>query len=314
MGNTTGQHHQMKIQLKIRVLGLSCSLLFLISCGRTPASSPASGAIGRTELIDIGGRKLQLLSCGQGAPTVIIEAGMGEPGVESGSWNKVTAEISKANRVLLYDRAGLGKSDPAPKLPRTSLDVARDLNALLTKAGVEGPYLLVGHSYGGMHIRIFSSQYPDKVLGMVLVDSAHPDQDQRWLSSLGPETASESEPVRKARQFLAARTLPSSNPESIDPAASSAQVRAAPGLGGKPLVILSHSSKFRLDPSLPEDVSQKLENICREVQTDLKRISSNSTLRQSASGGHYLQTEDPDLVIQGIRQALDAVGRRTKLP
>ena len=302
----------MKQPLKHRLLGLLCCLPVLTSCGPAPTSSSRSIGTGRTELIDIGGRKLQLLTHGQGSPTVIIEAGMGEPGVESGSWRAVVDEISKTNRVCIYDRAGLGKSDPAPKLPRTSQDVANDLNALLTKAGVPGPYVLVGHSYGGLHIRMFASQYPDKVLGLVLVDSAHPDQDEKWLAALPSPVPNEPESIRNARQFLAGRTDPASNPEQIDSKASEAQVRAARDLGGKPVVILSHSSKFRLDPNLPEEVSLNLENVVQQLQADLKRISLNSTLRQSASGGHYLHTEDPDLVIQGIRQALDAVNKRTK--
>ena len=156
---------------------------------------------------------------------MIIEAGMGEPGVESGSWRTVVDEISKTNRVCLYDRAGLGKSDPAPKLPRTSQDVANDLNALLTNAGVPGPYLLVGHSYGGLHVRMFASQFPDKVIGMVLVDSAHPDQDERWLAALPAPAPNETESIQMARQFLVGRADPASNPEQIDPKASEAQVR-----------------------------------------------------------------------------------------
>jgi len=124
------------------------------------------------------------------------------------------------------------------------------------------------------------------------------------LTSCGPKSE---ESIREARKFLSGRQDPASNPEQIDPKASKAQVRAARGIGAKPLIILSHSSRFRLDQRLPEDVSQKLENICQELQADLKRISSNSTLRQSASGGHYLQREDPELVVQGIRQAINAV-------
>ena len=263
-------------------------------------------------MIDIGGRKLQLLSRGTSTPAVVIEAGMGEPAVESGSWRKVIDEISKTNRVIVYDRAGLGKSDPAPKLPRTSLDVANDLNALLTKAGIAGPYLLVGHSYGGMHLRMFASQYPGKVLGMVLVDSAHPDQDEKWLAALPAPDPNGPESIRKARQFLAGRTTPDSNPEQIDPKASAAQVRAALDLGDKPVVILSHSSSFRLDASLPEEVSLELEKVVEQLQADLKRISSNSTLRQSAKGGHNLHAEDPALVIAGIREALEAVNKRIK--
>ena len=298
--------------MKHSLLGLHCCLSLLTSCGPKPESSPPPTADGGGELIDIGGRRLQLVTRGQGSPTVVIEAGMGEAGVDSGSWSAVIEEISKANRVCIYNRAGLGKSDPAPKLPRTSQEVANDLNALLTKAGVPGPYLLVGHSYGGLHIRMFASQYPEKVLGMVLVDTAHPDQDEKWLAALPTPVPEEPESIREARKFLSGRKYPASNPEQIDPTASEAQVRGARGIGAKPLVILSHSSKFRLDQRLPEDVSQKLENICQELQADLKRISSTSTLLQSGSGGHYLQRQDPELVIQGIRRAIDAVKQRSK--
>ncbi len=271
-----------------------------------------SAEVDRTEMVDIGGRKLQMHLWGNGSPTVIIETGMGEPGAEGGSWRAVVDEISKKNRVCTYDRAGLGKSEPAPNLPRTSQDVAKDLSALLAKAGVPGPYLLVGHSFGGIHIRVFASQYPDKVLGLVLVDSSQPNQDEKWLAVLSTPVANEVDSVTKARQFLIGRKDPSTNPEHIDPKASGAQAQAAQNLGSKPVVILSHSSKFRLDPSLPEDVSLKLEKVCSELQADLKRLSSNSTLTQSINGGHLLQNEDPDLVIKGIRQALELVKKQTK--
>lgn len=284
----------------------------LTSCAPAPTSNSGSTETDRLELVDIGRRKLQLHTRGQGSPTVIIEAGMGVPGAEDPAWRAVIDEISKTNRVCIYDRAGLGKSDSPPKLPRTSLDVANDLNALLTKAGVPGPYLLVGHSYGGIHIRMFASQYPEKVLGMVLVDVAHPDQDEKWIAALPPPTPNEPESIQKAREFLAGRKNPSSNPEQIDTKASESQVRAARELGGKPVVILSHSSNFRLDASLPEEISLKLEEICQQLQTDLKRISLKSTLRQSARGGHYLHADDPELVIQGIRQALATAEKQAK--
>ncbi len=297
------------------VLSLFCCLPLLTSCGPRATSSSAPTPLPpteRIELIDIGGRKLQLLTRGAGSPTIVIEAGMGEPPIASGSWRAVVDELSRSNRVVLYDRAGLGQSDPAPKLPRTSLDVAHDLNALLTQAALPGPYLLVGHSYGGLHIRMFASQFPELVAGMVLVDATHPDQDQRWLASFGPASAKDSPMIGKVREFLGSRTTPSSNPEQIDPQASSAQVRAARGLGAKPLVILQHSSQFRLDPSLPEDVSLKLEKVAQELQNEFKQLSTNSTLRQSANGGHNLHVEDPDLVIAGIRTALDQVKEKAK--
>jgi pimeloyl-ACP methyl ester carboxylesterase len=297
------------IRFLILLATLSAAVL---PSGAQPSATQIPKEAARTEMVDIGGRKLQLQIRGHGAPTVVIEAGMGEPAVESGSWNAVVEEISKTHRVCLYDRAGLGKSDPAPKLPRTSLDVANDLAALLTKARVPDPYLLVGHSYGGMHLRMFASRFPDKVLGMVLVDASHPDQDEKWLAALGPALANEPESVSKARQFLSSRQSPSSNPESIDVKASSAQVRAAHGLDDKPLVILTHSPKWRIDPSLPDDVALKIETISQQLQIDQKKISSKSSLRQADHAGHQVQAEDPGLVVEGIRQALEAAAKPTQ--
>lgn len=284
-------------------------LSVVLACGAGLISRASTDQI---KMLDIGGRSLQLLTRGDASPTVVIEAGMGEPGIESGSWRKVIDEISKTNRVVIYDRAGLGKSDPAPKLPRTSSDVAEDLYALLDKAGLPGPFLLVGHSYGGLHVRMFASRFPKKVLGLVLVDSTHPDQDERWLAALPPPAAGEPASVRGARKFLTERMNSSSNPESMDSAASAAQVRSARGLEGKPLVILCHSANNRVDPNLPEEVSAKIERVSRQLQEDLTRISSNHLLLQSAHGGHYLQVEDTDLVIEGIRRALSAVKDNTR--
>ncbi len=282
------------------------ALALAAPCATAVAAEPAANKIAdRVELVDIGGRQLQLLTRGEGSPTVVIEAGLGEPPIESGSWRAVLDAISQSNRVCIYDRAGLGKSDPPPKLPRTSRDVAEDLNALLEKAGIAGPCLLVGHSWAGNHVRVFAGQYPDKVLGVVLVDSSHPDQDEKWSAVMPAPSKDEPENVRQMREFFAKRADPASNPEQIDFRASEAQVRAAGGLGDKPLVILSHSSKFRYDPGLPEAVSLKFEEVAQQLQADLKRLSSNSTLKQSANGGHYLHAEDPELAIWGIRQALD---------
>lgn len=261
-------------------------------------------AANTTNLVDIGGRKLQMVVLGTGSPTIVIEAGMGGSAIDNNGWTKVVDELSKSNRVVLYSRAGLGQSDPATKLPRTSFDIANDLNALLTKAAIPGPYLLVGHSYGGLHIRMFASQFPGKVPGMVLVDASNPDQDQRWLASFGPPKADESDALKKIRSFLASRTTPDSNPEKIDPKATAAQIKGARGLGDKPLVILTHSAGFKIDPSLPDENLKQIEAVWTEIQNEYKRLSTRSTLLQSKNGGHNLPGEDPELVISGIRLAL----------
>jgi pimeloyl-ACP methyl ester carboxylesterase len=253
---------------------------------------------------DIGGRQLHLSVRGNGSPTIVIEAGMGEPPIESGSWTRVVDELSRSNRVVLYDRAGLGKSDPAAKLPRTSGDIAADLDALLAKAAIPGPYLLVGHSYGGLHLRMFASRFPGKVAGMVLVDASHPDQDRRWLAAFGPARSDETEAVQKIRLHLASRTTPDSNPEKIDPKATAEQIQDAGGLGDRPLVILTHGAGFKIDPSLPDDYLARIEVVWTGIQDEFRRLSTRSTLLQSKHGGHNLPGEDPELVISGIRLAL----------
>lgn len=123
------------------------------------------------------------LDCrGQGRPTVILESGLGVPAI---GWIKVQPEVANFARVCSYDRAGYGWSESGPE-PRTSLQCARELKALLDAAGEKGPYLLVGHSVGGFNVRVFAGQYPREVAGVVLVDASHEDEVARIESSLPP--------------------------------------------------------------------------------------------------------------------------------
>lgn len=125
-------------------------------------------------MVDIGGRRLHLNVMGEDKAdlTVILDAGMVS---FSSNWGWVQPEIAKVARVVAVDRAGLGWSDPGPK-PCDAGQSARDAHTALEKLGIAGPYVLVGHSYGGITIRAFTSLYRDEVAGMVLVDGSHPDQ------------------------------------------------------------------------------------------------------------------------------------------
>ena len=258
--------------------------------------------------VDIGGRKLTLQSQGTGQPAVIIESGFGLPTVESGEWKTVCDEIAKTNQVCIYDRAGLGSSDPAPAKPRTSRDVAEDLHELLVAAKVRGPYVLVGHSVGGFHVRVFAGMYPKDVAGIVLVDSAHPDQDSKWLAALGPAMPGEDPAVQSARDFLTSRmTKPIEKPEPFDAAASCAQVRAAGSLGNKPLAVVTHSPNWRMVPDLPDDVSKKLEDIGLQLQNDLAALSTDNTHVIATRAGHEIHVDEPALVIKAIREVVAKV-------
>src|SRR5688572_27011840 len=125
-------------------------------------------------LVDVGGFRLHVLESGDpsASPTVILDAGMVS---FSSNWAWVQPELAKVTRVVAYDRAGLGWSDPGPK-PRDAGQSARELHVALQRMGITGPFVLAGHSYGGLAVRAFAALYPDEVAGMVLVDGSHPDQ------------------------------------------------------------------------------------------------------------------------------------------
>jgi len=122
--------------------------------------------------VNIGERALYLNCLGQGSPTVILEQGLGSTAEDFAS---IQPEVAKFTRVCSYNRAGLGKSDPAP-IPRTCQDQVEDLHQLLYAAQISPPYVLVGHSWGGLNVQLYASQYPDEVAGMVLIDAVHEDR------------------------------------------------------------------------------------------------------------------------------------------
>jgi pimeloyl-ACP methyl ester carboxylesterase len=112
------------------------------------------------------GRHINLRCAGRGSPTVILEAGYG---ANASAWGRVQPALSRSTRVCAYDRAGYGFSDPGP-LPRDGAAAARDLDQALEQAGVEGPYIVVGHSAGGLYGRLFAARRPGEVAGLVLLD------------------------------------------------------------------------------------------------------------------------------------------------
>jgi len=129
------------------------------------AASPAPPG----KLVDLGGHKLHVYCTGHGAPTVVVESGLGD---FSGDWTLVQTRVSLFTRICTYDRGGYAWSDTGPK-PRTFAQLNLELHDALTKLGERGPFILVGHSYGGPVVRNFAKVYPDSVVGMVLVDAAH---------------------------------------------------------------------------------------------------------------------------------------------
>ncbi|MDQ2807075.1 MAG: alpha/beta hydrolase [Chloroflexota bacterium] len=237
--------------------------------------------------VDIGGRRLHLICTGSGRPTVVLEAGLGDT---AATWAKVQPVLEQFTAVCSYDRAGLGQSESAPT-PRTVRNLMADLRALLCNALLVGPFILVGHSYGGQIIRLFAAQYPADVLGLVLVDPSHEDKYDRFESVLSPDL------ITRQNQFLAD---PTRNSEGIDLLTSRTQMQAA-RLLPQPLIVLTRGLPDAPSPVWP---SAALQGIERELQGELARLSPQGRQIMAAASGHFIHHDQPDLVIAAVREIL----------
>ena len=206
--------------------------------------------------------------------------------------------VADFTRVCAYDRAGAGYSESAPVLD-TAREIAGELHSLLATAGVDGPYVLVGHSLGGILVRVFADRYLDEVAGMVLVDTGHGDPVARFQAVLTPEE------WEQVRDVILHDDDGFTLPGDLD--------LLGPDLGDIPLVVLTAG---RRDASpLPPDVAQRLNQVRQDTQGELLTLSSNSTHIVAEESGHGIQMEQPDLVIKAIRQVVEEVsGRKTTAP
>jgi pimeloyl-ACP methyl ester carboxylesterase len=142
------------------------------------STDPSTSAMpGR--LVDVGDHALHISCTGSGSPTVVLEGGLGEPSTMMAGW--VAPDVATETRVCVYDRAGRGWSESAAH-PQDGVEVATDLHTLLARAGEPGPYVLAGHSAGGVYVLNFANTFPQDVAGVVLLDSMHPEQYQRMAS------------------------------------------------------------------------------------------------------------------------------------
>jgi pimeloyl-ACP methyl ester carboxylesterase len=166
-------------------------------------------------------RALNFRCAGAGGPTVLLESGWGATSL---AWTKVQALVAPRRRICAYDRAGYGYSDPGP-LPRDGAAIARDLDAGLRAARIKGPFIVVGHSAGGLYVRLFADRRPGDIVGMVLVDPSVEYQDRRFAAAFGPGAGSLSGLQAFTKHCLAAAErglLPSADP-ALAPCAPAAK-------------------------------------------------------------------------------------------
>ena len=256
-----------------------------------PFQAPASD-----RLVDAGGVKLHIQCDGvrqPGRPMVILEAGAGN---SAKTWRDVFAPIAQFVRVCAYDRQGLGSSERTPA-PQSGVEAVETLRALLQAAGERPPYVMAGHSYGGMLVRLYATRYRSEVTGLVLVDSSHEEQLKRFAVLPAPPPP----PAGATPQPV--------SPERIDLAATSAELAKAPWRANIPLVVLSRGLWFKTPPAAPDLQAEARLAIWQELHRELATRSTQAELQVAAHSGHYIQNDEPPLVVEAVRRVLARAGQ-----
>jgi pimeloyl-ACP methyl ester carboxylesterase len=248
---------------------------------------------------DVGGRRLFLRCTGHGSPTVVFEGGL------TTDWYELQNRVAPFTRVCSYDHPGgpRSRSDPAPT-PRTARDFVADLHTLLHVAHVPGPYVLAGHSNGGLFTLLYASTYPRQVAGLVLIDAVHPATIKRRLAMLKPILSPEE--WQAARQLMIAVPPRLIDPEQVDIWTSERQTRRAlrrSPIRPMPLVVLAHGHPD--DP--PPPFVELEEPFWRQLQRELARLVPGGRLVVATESGHDIHHDQPELVLDAIRDVVLAV-------
>jgi pimeloyl-ACP methyl ester carboxylesterase len=292
------------------------AVLLLVAVGgafaTVSAATRGTAPTAAGQMVDVGGHRLYIECTGSGSPTVVLQAGLG---ASSSSWASIAPNVAASTRVCAYDRAGHGHSEEAAG-PLDGIALAADLHTLLERAGVAGPYVIVGHSSGGPYVRVFAAQYPDEIAGMVLLDAqpaealtALPDYPgfyypYRFVTALAPSLA---------RVGLLGPLLALSAEESTPSAARSArdavaelptaldQAKALTSIGDKPLAVVTAGSGQQAG--------------WFEAQERMAGLSSNSVHRVIATATHdsLISGADATTSTQAILDVVEAVRSGTPL-
>lgn len=288
------------------------ALLALLAPVAAISAGPAGSPPGK--LIGIGSHVLHINCAGsRNGPTVLFESGLGGTWLD---WVRVQPEVSRFARACSYDRSGYGFSERGPALARSTEQVVDELETLLVYASLPPPYVLVGHSLGGMSMRLFAHRNPEVVAGLVLVDATHEQQFERFAAA-GLRVPA----VPNRRSFVISNQwqIPEGLPESVRTVAQSLVLRpgavrslydelfhmqdsarqmiaARPHLPDVPVHVLVHGKSPGTSPD-----SVLRYRLWRELQSELAAQGSRGELMVAADSGHYIHLDEPELVVNAIR-------------
>lgn len=290
--------------------------------------------------VNIGGFSLHIHCTGMNnhnGPTVVLDSALGLPGR---SWILVQREVEKFARVCSYDRAGYGLSDSSPN-PRTSKSMAEELHSLLKKSKIDGPYLLVGNSLGGINIMTFAALYPNDVYGLILADSSHPDQYDLLASIPSPKQSMRNKVIQFFRDhstyidYLFDRYETNKRPKpklfledewqkqlSLKRSykyfnATSAELKLFNdsllalkkmnlNINDKPLVIITAGKIYEPPGGDPEYIKayNELQQKWILLQKQFTKLSTNCKHIIAENSGHLIPEDEPEIIIKTIKEII----------
>jgi pimeloyl-ACP methyl ester carboxylesterase len=238
--------------------------------------------------VDVGGYRLWISCRGEGTPTIVTEAGYQSSGQDV--FFDLMGPLSDVSRVCSYDRAGIGGSDDRPDGAHVTSGLQADeLHTLLREAGIQPPYVLVAHSYGGFIARLFAADYPDETEGLVLLDSSHEDEIVPYRRYYGDA---------KAGDWVDGGDL-------IDIGATAESLRATARDYGDMSLIAIRAETY-------EDVLTV--DLWKRTQADLATLSSDAIAAIAVGSGHSIPEEDPGVVIEAVSAMVAAIRDGEPLP
>lgn len=270
---------------------ISILILLFVFAGVAAGQSP--------QLVDAGGVRLDVVRAGSGTPAVILVSGLGNA---LDSWTKIVPPVAQLSTVVSYSRSGLGRSD-AGASKHTVKDSVLDLHALLGKLDLKPPYVLVGASYGGIIVRLYTSLYPKEVAGLVFVDSSHEAQVKRYSEIDNKYPA-------QFREFFE-QQLKTLKGAEADETRETMRIQAAGAVEGmKPLpdIPIAVLTSMKVNPNA-QYVNQTAAGyeVWRAMHEEWFRRSHNGVHIVTTRSGHHIQDDEPQLVIDAIRFVLDRV-------